>query len=803
MKIFFELGMTALLTVAVSTVFYLLEKKTVFNKLPYIVRQIIIGLFFAGVAVIGTEYGVDVGGAAANARDSAPLCAGLIFGGPAGIIAGLIGGVERWCAAYWGVGVYSKWACSVSTFFAGVYAATLRKHMFDGKKPSWTIGFAIAVVMEALHMTILFLTHPNDSETAFIIVKTVTEPMMLVNAVAVSLSIIVAALIDKEKLKNSKPLKSVAGIIQGRMLACVIIAFVVTSVFVYGIQNGVSINRAKTELELEIQDIENEIEAGANEHILDVARKIAKEYSKDGTADLNNLARAYSVEEINVSNKTGILIKSTNPDLVGYDIRTGEQSRQFTYLLNGKEEYAQKFGATSYGSGAYMKYAGVALPDGFIQVGYDAEHFQDDIYDTMQGITRYRHIGNDGYIVLTDRNNKIISAPDGVLGQDFGTSDYFDDALLNIKEDEISETQSLGVKTMVMRKNIEGYTAYGFLPKDEVFFERDAVLYINSYMEILVFAVLFALIYLLIKKHIVTGVRKVNSALSKITSGDLDVTVDVKISDEFANLSNGINSTVKTLKRYIKEAEERIDKELEFAKEIQTSALPRIFPPFPNEKRFDIFASMRTAKEVGGDFYDFFFVGENKLAFLVADVSGKGIPAAMFMMTAKSIIKSYAETGIDANEVLKRANNELCRNNDAGMFVTAWIGILDLLSGSVTFSNAGHNSPALIKKDGSVAFLKSKPGLVLAGMEEIPYMLFECKLEKGDKLYLYTDGITEATNAKDELFGDERLVSSLENAAPKDVKAVCEAVLEDVDKFVGDAEQFDDMTMLCVKYNEG
>jgi len=800
MKIFFELGMAAMITVIASIIFYLLEKNTNFKKLPFMTKQIIIGVVFGGIAVIGTEYGVDVGGAAANARDSAPLCAGLIFGGPAGIIAGLIGGVERWFAVYWGVGKYSRVACSVSTMLAGIYAAALRKYMFDKKKPSWTIGFVIAIVMEVLHLTILFLTHLNDSETAFNIVKIVTMPMLLVNAVAVALSLLLISFLRKEKINNYKYSHSISSIVQGRMLACVIIAYFVTTIFVFSVQSGVSVNKAKNQMIVSMEDIDNQIQTDSDKNIIDLAWTISKEYNNNPDIDLSILAKKYSVEEIDISDDKGILIKSTNPDFIGFDFNSGEQSKEFLVLLNTKKEYAQAFQKITFDDSIERKYAGVSLPSGFLQIGYDAEHFQNNVYDKIKGITKHRHIGKTGYIILVDRNNRIVSDPNNLTNKLFMSSEYYSDSISEHDENEIFEAEAAGKKYMVTYRKTEGYTAYGYLPKEEVYYDRNALQYINSYMEVLVFAALFALIYLLIKKHIVTSVQSVNNSLKEITSGNLDVLVDVRSSDEFSNLSDGINTTVNSLKHYIQEAKERIDRELEVAKQIQTSSIPTVFPPFPNEKRFDIFASMRTAKEVGGDFYDFFFVGDNKLAFLIADVSGKGIPAAMFMMTSKSIIKSYAETGISVEEVLSKANNELCRNNDAGMFVTVWLGIIDLKTGIVSCSNAGHNPPALLKKDGTVSYMNEKCGLVLAAMENINYKKFECKLTKGDKLFLYTDGITEAINENEELFGEDRLLRSLNINSKNDVMSLCNNVLKDTDTFVNNAEQFDDMTMLCFEY---
>ena len=322
-------------------------------------------------------------------------------------------------------------------------------------------------------------------------------------------------------------------------------------------------------------------------------------------------------------------------------------------------------------------------------------------------------------------------------------------------------------------------------------------------MEFVVFGMLFIVVYFLIKKLIVDNMVKINRSLAKITSGNLDTVVDVRTNEEFASLSDDINSTVLTLKRYIAEAAARIDKELEFAKAIQHSAIPMVFPPYPAHGEFDIYATMDTAKEVGGDFYDFYFVGESKLGFLIADVSGKGIPAAMFMMTAKTLIKGYAESGKSVDEVFTIANAKLCESNEAGMFVTAWMGILDITTGLLEFANAGHNPPLVRHVDGTFEYLKSKSGFILAGMEGMKYRRNELVLSPGDEIYLYTDGVTEATNAENALYGEERLANLLNTMHGLSGEALCRAVKADIDAFAGDAPQSDDITMLYLKYNGG
>ena len=245
---------------------------------------------------------------------------------------------------------------------------------------------------------------------------------------------------------------------------------------------------------------------------------------------------------------------------------------------------------------------------------------------------------------------------------------------------------------------------------------------------------------------------------------------------------------------------ERISTELNLASSIQADMLPNIFPPFPDRQDFDIYASMTPAKEVGGDFYDFYMTDEDHLAMVIADVSGKGIPAALFMVIAKTLIKDQTLLGLTPSMVFTMVNNMLCEGNKAGLFVTAWMGILDISTGEFAYANAGHNPPVLVK-NGKTFYLHSKPGFVLAGMEGVQYEEFYMNLEQGDKIFLYTDGVTESCNEKKELYGEERLLHCIREI-PDDASCaeVVHRVRADVDAFVGKAEQSDDLTMLAFDY---
>lgn len=259
--------------------------------------------------------------------------------------------------------------------------------------------------------------------------------------------------------------------------------------------------------------------------------------------------------------------------------------------------------------------------------------------------------------------------------------------------------------------------------------------------------------------------------------------------------------TRRLLERQVKDSAEKqqIASELSVATHIQTSMLPCIFPAFPERMEFDIYATMDPAKEVGGDFYDFFLVDNDHLAVVMADVSGKGVPAALFMVIAKTLIKDHAQQGTQPEEVFTEVNRLLCEANDEGMFVTAWMGVLELSTGHLAYVNAGHNPP-LLRRGGNYEFLRTRSGFVLAGMEGMRYRPASLELAPGDALYLYTDGVTEAANENKQLYGDQRLCEVLNAHADSDPETLLKTVKDDVDAFVGTAPQFDDITMLGLRY---
>lgn len=590
------------------------------------------------------------------------------------------------------------------------------------------------------------------------------------------------------------------------LLLCMVIAFAITTAVIWIVQTYIARQDAYDLLRLNIRDVYLDIVKASNDNLLTLTRKIANDLdlTDPELADqLTVLTKHYDVSEINIINEQGIITASTHPAFVGFDMSSGNQSAEFLVLLNGTQEYVQGYRPVSYAFSIARKYAGVALTDGgFIQVGYDAERFQQDIRDQVIGVTRNRHVGENGCIIICNEAWQIVSDPNGYEGKELSTVGL-PQSLTDIQQAEMFEATVYGVSSYCTYLTVEGYYAISVLPRQEVTQSRNISAAITLGVECVIFFLLFIVIYLLLKGKILKNVRSINASLSRITGGDLEERVCVGGSEEFAALSEDINTTVATLKQYIADAESRIDRELELARTIQYAALPSVFPPYPNRKDFSIYACTTPAKEVGGDFYDFYLLDERTLAILVADVSDKGIPAALFMMQTKALLKSLAESGLTVAEVLTRANDKLCQSNEADMFVTVWMGILDLGTGLLQYANAGHNPPLLRRRNGSFEPLNTPGELVLAGMEGITYRPYSLRLQPGDTLFLYTDGVTEAVDDRAELFGTHRMKNVLDTVNTGDAQDLCAAVLKQLDEFVGNATQFDDITMLGLVYQAG
>lgn len=405
------------------------------------------------------------------------------------------------------------------------------------------------------------------------------------------------------------------------------------------------------------------------------------------------------------------------------------------------------------------------------------------------------------YVVVTSNNPEFDGKP--VVGTFVESEAEFDALAADSSQFTAYESDSRSFVVMEFRV-FSDYVLFAYMPLPATYINRTSTLLNNAVFFLVMFAVVFIAARRLLRGVVVAPIHRTNDTLELITGGDLRKRVDEHGVVEFTALSNGINSTVSALKGTIAEVEQRNAQDLATAKAIQESALPREFPPFPDIDMFDIYASMKTAKEVGGDFYDFFLIENDAtsapvLGFVMADVSGKGIPAALFMMTAKTQIRNYMESGLPVDEAVVAANHQLCIANDAGMFVTMWVGVLDYGTGMMSFVNAGHNPPMLLH-EGKWEWIKDTSGMPLGLFDGIPYERFERKLEAGDMLYAYTDGVTEAMDVDGNLFGEARLEATLNEFASFNPRSVGVGVRRAITEFTLDAEQSDDITMLILKY---
>ncbi len=646
---------------------------------------ILIGLVYGLGSVLSTHFGVDYGHMLLNVRDIGPLAAGFFFHPVSGIIAGLIGGIERYIAGtYWGISSFTRIACSVSTVLAGFVAAFLNLFVFKRKKPDPVFAFFMGAVMEVFHMYVVLITHRDDMKMAYHVVNICSYPMIIFTGIglaAISIALQVLSGEWKNPFRKTRDEEyHVSERFQSRMFTAILIVFVCNFLFTFFIQSQTSYQNTRDLM-------------------------ITK---------ADNIKRAYKKL-----------------------VAAGSGMDTLYYFCTGSNCTFD-----------------IIKPNGVI----------------LEGNHRNFSLKNEQIAQIhEERKDPVFKAV------------FFN-------------TDSLCLSDVLA----DGNTLLLLMPYSVVYADRNVQILETAYADILLVSVVYVLISMLVQMIVVDSLDRVNTSLAKITNGDLTEVVSVRSSSEFASLSDDINETVDVLKGYIDAAEKRIEAELESARLIQESALPKNFS-FPRDD-FEIYATMDPAKEVGGDFYDFFFIDRDKLVLVIADVAGKGIPAALFMMRSKTALRGCAEQGQSPSEILSRVNDILCEGNDAEMFVTVWVGIIDLNTGLMKCANAGHEYPTVMRAGGEFELLKDKHTLALAAMPGIRAKEYELQFHPGDRLFVYTDGVPEAINDQMEQYGPDRMLAVLNADKDKPMTDILPDVREDISAFVGDMEQFDDITMLGFTY---
>ena len=446
-----------------------------------------------------------------------------------------------------------------------------------------------------------------------------------------------------------------------------------------------------------------------------------------------------------------------------------------------------------------------------------------ELDDTMSAIFKTIVSEKDGSVVLLDNTGKVVASNDEAYAKgSYLTNEDGLPLLSRVKALALGATMDLmhdwdvgegsakdivelafqklaGNLNYVRAKRVDDYYLLQMRTHETVF--RDRIVAMHALVLTAGIALVLAFVFAsnLLHAMVEQPINSANKTLAKITDGDLSQRVQLRSSKELASLADYINAAVAALKEYATESERRIERDLSMARDIQESALPRTFPPFPEVDAFDVYASMQAAKYVGGDFYDFFLVGDHKLGFLIADVSGKGIPAALFMMRAKTRIATAMRSGIGLVQAVTKTNDYLCEGNDTFMFVTMWAAILDWDTGELTYVNAGHDIP-LLRHNDQWQWFEDVGGALLGAMDSETYECATVTLSQGDAVFLYTDGVTEAMNHEDQLYGKDRMLEFLQQHADLHPRELDDATRAEVAAWADGAEQSDDITMLTLEY---
>ena len=658
-----------------------------------------IGLIYGAAAIAATHLGINEKDMILNVRDLGPLTAGLFFDPCAGIIAGVLAGAERfYVGTFLGMASFSTVACSLTTIIAGIFGALMRVCFYKGKRPPAGQSFFLGAVMEDFHMYAVLLTHRDNMNKAYNVVRNCAIPMILFGGLGI--------------------------------LACSIIIYLVSG------------------------------EDKERVSVFDRERTpIARRFSR------RLLAVTFAIFVINHVMDNNFQERNTIQDAEDYLQYMGDEFKRF-YDETGQDlEKAVE----------YLPYISMGSSDTIMYFIFNEEG--DELVDMYD---------EDGPLDIGSKDLQIIknNLGEGVFIWELPFMDEAEMVCLSFtldKPNNLYMVLALSYDAMMQSQSNKIY---------EIFLS-----------DVLLFSALFLLVVVLVEKLVCRNLKSVNNSLQKIIRGNLDEVVTVRESVEFSLLSDDINQTVTTLKGYINEAEKRMEEELKLAAFIQESALPHVFTH--SRKDFEIYALMKPARYVGGDFYDFFFTDTDKLALVIADVSGKGIPAALFMMRVKTAILNAARMGKSSSETLYEVNDSLGEGNEAEMFVTAWLGIIDLKTGRMSCSNAGHEYPVFCHGGGDYELVKDDHGLVLGAMENVPMKEYTLQMQPGDRLFVYTDGVPEAIDKDEKAYGTGRLVDKLNELKEEPQKETLEKVHHDIVKFVKEAEQFDDITMLGFTYIGG
>ena len=544
---------------------------------------------------------------------------------------------------------------------------------------------------------------------------------------------------------------------------------------VFVVSSHAARGRVEKMLDNSVNQIRTELSQGSDAIVVLLGKTIigAHIHPNEVTADeLKEFMTWLPLDELTIVGKDGRIVRSSERGIEGTDFHPAAKTRTVDYsqLLDGRRLFvAEEVRGSVEQPNLRRKYGAVAFPSGhgFVQVGLDEKRIANDFNFFHEKVAVDCRIGESGYFIVANASHGCIYSTFDAANIGKELHDVTDGLLFTEKSFwKTKRIVAFGEPCYVRDGLCFGYRVLALVPVREVVSIRDAVVLVSGVILLAIFIVFGTFLRQAVERN-------------------------------------------RQMARFFENERRQAEKDLMMAKDIQSNALPSVFPPYPKlVGRIDLFATMRTAKEVGGDFYDFYFAGADKLAIIIADVSGKGVPAALFMMRAKSTLQGLLRGGADVAEAVAETNNRLSSGNEANMFVTAWVGVVDLISGRIEYVNAGHNPPLVRRMDGPMEWLRDRSGPPLASFEGVKYRKHELTLKPGEGVFLYTDGVTEATDLDLELFGEERLLRSFESGRPADAAVplrssheLCRDLFAELDKFASGMEQADDITMLAFKLN--
>jgi sigma-B regulation protein RsbU (phosphoserine phosphatase) len=512
----------------------------------------------------------------------------------------------------------------------------------------------------------------------------------------------------------------------------------------------------------------------------------------------------------------------------GAEIKTGQLEDGYDYVLQDWYQIPYELGRAEWSEPYYDEGGGNALMatysvpfyrgtgnDRHIQGIVTADVSLDQLMQTISAIK----VLDTGYAFLLSRNGGVVTHPltDYIMNETiFSLAEAANDTALR----EVGRRMLRGENGFVPYRGFAGAPARLYFapipvagwslaivfPENELFAGiRELTLTVAAIGGLGI--LLIALVVVMIARSITHPLHTLAVAAGRMRNGDFDVKLPAQTArDEVGDLSRAFAAMNRDLQEHIRElvattsAKERIEGELSVAHDIQMSILPKMLPPFPNREEFNLFAVIEPAKEVGGDFYDFFQIDDDHLCLVMADVSGKGVPASLFMAVTKTLVKATAKAGLSPAEILGKVNDEIARDNEQSMFVTVFCAILNLRSGAMSYTNAGHNPPVLMPRGGTPSYLPKSRQVVIGAVEDYPYRAESLVLGAGDRLFLYTDGVTEAMNPRDELYSDERLLQQLGAHQQESIHALVDSTVASIRAFAAGADQSDDITIMVIEF---